>query len=67
MKPWTPKNKRKPLETGKKVPANPDLERRIENGRRKGLEAMYKRGERHHARVTTEAFRAGYDGIDWSH
>lgn len=58
--------KRKQLETGRKVPVNLALERRIENGRRMGLAAKYKRGERQHARVTTPEFRQNYDGIDWS-
>lgn len=61
---WQPK--RKPLETGRKVPVNLALERRIENGRRAGLAAKYKRGEREHARVTTPEFREHYDLIDWS-
>lgn len=63
---WRPRKERKALETGRKVPVNLDLERRIENGRRAGLEAKYKRGEREHARVTTPEFRERYDLIDWS-
>lgn len=63
---WKPRRPRKQLETGRKVPVNLELERRIENGRRMGLDAKHKRGERQHARVTTPEFRKGYDGIDWS-
>lgn len=63
---WKPRNKRKPLETGRHAPVNLALERRIENGRRIGLEAKHKRGERTHARVTTPEFRKNYDEIDWS-
>lgn len=64
--PFTPRKKYKKLETGRKVPVNLELERRIENGRRRGLDAKYKRGEREHARVTTPEFRKNYDQIDWS-
>lgn len=64
--PFTPRKKYKKLETGKHVPVNLELERRIENGRRRGLDAKYKRGEREHARVTTPEFRKNYDQIDWS-
>lgn len=64
--PRIPRKPRKQLETGRHVPVNLAMERRIENGRRIGLEAKYKRGEREHARVTTPEFRRGYDLIDWS-
>ena len=60
---WT--RKRKSIE-GAKVKLGLSTEQRIENGRRKGLDAMHKRGERHHARVNTPEFRNRYDLIDWS-
>jgi hypothetical protein len=62
-----PRKPRAPIETGKKVPVNLDLERRIQNGRRKGLAAMYKRGERHAARVTTPEFRRGIEQMECKH
>lgn len=64
--PFVPRKKFKKLETGRHVPVNLDLERRVENGRRRGLDAKHKRGERQHARVTTPEFRERYDLIDWS-
>jgi hypothetical protein len=63
---WRPRKQYKKLETGRHAPVNLELERRIENGRRAGLAAKYKRGEREHARVTTPEFRERYDLIDWS-
>lgn len=63
---WRPP-KRKKIQTGQKAPVNLDLERRIEAARSKALQKKYKDGERHHARVNTNEFRAGYDQIDWSH
>lgn len=62
-RPRIPRKQRKPLETGKHVPVNLAMERRIEHGRRIGLEAKYKRGEREHARVTTPEFRHGVDNM----
>lgn len=61
--PFIPRRKRKQLDTGRHVPMSLALERRIENGRRMGLDAKHRRGERQHARVNTPEFRAGHDGI----